>query len=1015
MSQPASWSSSRALPAAATVPPITHMHRQLAVHPTSSGLVIRPYDPAARGRYHGSAVLIAWKKTVPQELKAWQEDPEGDELVVDGVAGLLEGFAGSYLLLIADSSHAATLPDPHSSKLRTVESIVAVPITSFDLARSVIAKHAAKQARHRKVVSSVESVLSAGRKEEDTDSDSSSDEDEEADAAPIAPPSSAKRPFWQRAFSRHRVATPAAAAAAAASGEPELASDLPSTASNETPPTDPNDARPADAADSATLPATVSEATNPEAVEDKAEIEASQKELDEKLVAETIRTFRGLYFSFETDVTRSLQSKASEQRTGAFDPLPLWRRADRRFWFNAHLMSPFVAAGLHSYIIVLQQGFARETTVPLPLQPYRTLSAGIDPDAPTSIDLTLVLISRRSIERPGLRYQRRGINSSGGVANFVETEFIVSCVRDGTKHHCSFVQVRGSIPAFWTQNNLWALKPPPVLERTEKETRDAMEKHIDGLEAKYGRLVLVNLAEQTGKEGAVVEAYRNGIKSLNKPEDDVRYVEWDFHRLTKGMHYERITDLIDNIRDDLEELRTYWATTDETYSLQTGVCRINCIDSLDRTNVVQSAISRWVLNRHLVHLGIASGETAGMHDELDVAFNVLWADNGDAISREYAGTSALKGDFTRTGKRNLLGAINDASNSIVRLGNSVVTDFFKQASLDYVLGVNRYAFEEFSERLETSDPRELLRLAQIRQEAIETSSREVLLEGEQKLGGWTMLSPNEIDTIRPGKGGKYEEKVLLVSNKATYVIQYEFTLQKVVSSVRIPTGSIVSLQTGAYILSSLDASTSNPVENYGLVIRYAASEATEKIRTYTLKTQSPSKDKGKDADTDAKGSRMSGMGLKPLRLPGSVPPSTPPSKVGAGSASAGVPTTVSNEETTHFIALKALRRDAIRVTSPMLGGQSQILDPARRDDLEPSRRSSQSGDYDAESSERGNKSAKDLVKGIVEVLKEEGEKVGLEVDGKWVVEKDIISVAESKAQTPLVDKLSRALYRAIWL
>lgn len=30
---------------------------------------------------------------------------------------------------------------------------------------------------------------------------------------------------------------------------------------------------------------------------------------------------------------------------------------------------------------------------------------------------------------------------------------------------------------------------------------------------------------------------------------------WDFHHLTKGMHYEKIADLIEKIRDDLEELR----------------------------------------------------------------------------------------------------------------------------------------------------------------------------------------------------------------------------------------------------------------------------------------------------------------------------------------------------------------------------------------------------------------------------------------------------------------------------
>lgn len=49
-----------------------------------------------------------------------------------------------------------------------------------------------------------------------------------------------------------------------------------------------------------------------------------------------------------------------------------------------------------------------------------------------------------------------------------------------------------------------------------------MVKHIDALEARYGRLVLVNLAEQSGKEGAVVGAFREGMESMNKPEEKVR-------------------------------------------------------------------------------------------------------------------------------------------------------------------------------------------------------------------------------------------------------------------------------------------------------------------------------------------------------------------------------------------------------------------------------------------------------------------------------------------------------------
>jgi len=47
-------------------------------------------------------------------------------------------------------------------------------------------------------------------------------------------------------------------------------------------------------------------------------------------------------------------------------------------------------------------------------------------------------------------------------------------------------------------------------------------------------------------------------------------------------------------------------------------------------------------------------------------FFLAWADNGDAISRQYAGTGALKSDFTRTGKRSQKGVMKDGFNSLSR-------------------------------------------------------------------------------------------------------------------------------------------------------------------------------------------------------------------------------------------------------------------------------------------------------------------------------------------------------------
>lgn len=60
------------------------------------------------------------------------------------------------------------------------------------------------------------------------------------------------------------------------------------------------------------------------------------------------------------------------------------------------------------------------------MQTYTTLETPTQPVEPLPpVTLDLIIISRRSVERPGLRYQRRGANVSGQVANFVETELMV--------------------------------------------------------------------------------------------------------------------------------------------------------------------------------------------------------------------------------------------------------------------------------------------------------------------------------------------------------------------------------------------------------------------------------------------------------------------------------------------------------------------------------------------------------------------------------------------------------------
>jgi len=120
---------------------------------------------------------------------------------------------------------------------------------------------------------------------------------------------------------------------------------------------------------------------------------------------------------------------------------------------------------------------------------------------------------------------------------------------------------------------------------------------------------------------------------------------------------------------------------------QTSVVRTNCMDCLDRTNVVQSMLGRYALNRQLTDLGVLSrGETFSSDADFEFLFRKLWADNADVVSKSYSGTGALKTDFTRTGMRTKAGALQDLQNSIMRYARNNFTDGPKQDAFDLFLG-----------------------------------------------------------------------------------------------------------------------------------------------------------------------------------------------------------------------------------------------------------------------------------------------------------------------------------------
>jgi len=206
-----------------------------------------------------------------------------------------------------------------------------------------------------------------------------------------------------------------------------------------------------------------------------------------------------------------------------------------------------------------------------------------------------------------------------------------------------------------------------------------------------------------------------------------------------------------------------------------------------------------------------------------------------SVAHSSAGTSALKGDFTRTGKRDLNGWLHDGMNSVMRMYSSTFSDYFSQACIDFFLG-NRNAavFSEFMVKLQSTDPKEMMRLGKIRAAAIETSAELVLYKGETLKQGWTLMSPLEMNVK---VGGEFVEKLLLLTTEALYIVNFDYSMMKVKMYTRVPLGDITGIRKGAYILSALQETSRAVTDNYGFMVHFRPRQTATRITSYALRNQ----------------------------------------------------------------------------------------------------------------------------------------------------------------------------------
>ncbi|KAK9726860.1 hypothetical protein RND81_05G242000 [Saponaria officinalis] len=326
----------------------------------------------------------------------------------------------------------------------------------------------------------------------------------------------------------------------------------------------------------------------------------------------------------------------------------------------------------------------------------------------------LTLIARRSTQSAGTRYNQRGVDEKGHAANHVEIEQIV-CEEIGGEgaYKCtSAVQTRGSIPLFWSQKPSLFNPKPDILLSEGNNNNEATELHFQNLRLRYGDpVIILNLTKTDEKhaESLLYNAFLNAVTCINNDLDEENKltfwkVDLNTEFRTKGSDV--LAKLTDLVTEALKQIGFFSCQTPQTVNFkasfdlsylwinnededfennkhQKGILRTNCLDSLDRTNVVQYMYGFAALDQQLDALEITGCSEQNLEHTLAKELMRIYEAMGNSLARQYGGSAAHTEIFSKIrGRCPAATLIQECMISIQRHYNNIVMDGKKQQAID---------------------------------------------------------------------------------------------------------------------------------------------------------------------------------------------------------------------------------------------------------------------------------------------------------------------------------------------
>lgn len=202
-----------------------------------------------------------------------------------------------------------------------------------------------------------------------------------------------------------------------------------------------------------------------------------------------------------------------------------------------------------------------------------------------------------------------------------------------------------------------------------RDARQEMKKSRKTLEAKDNPadLETVDLIADLDAAAGTSASGSSASESIHYPRSNIvlltpgfSYIHLDFHSIIshtfkgdmRAMHY---------------FIRSFERDLNSSDSADNFIYRINCLDSLDRTNTVQLCLHKEFLRKAVTrvlctgtHIGFQQCDSRGINlEKVFRHLNATFWRHGNALSLQYATTDAMKGDLSIIGKRTIKGRMKD--------------------------------------------------------------------------------------------------------------------------------------------------------------------------------------------------------------------------------------------------------------------------------------------------------------------------------------------------------------------